>query len=134
MPISDSVRIGDVERDRAVAELGDQFAAGRLNREEFDERAEQALRARFDADLVPLFADLPRPTQALQPVSGPTLRLVSGPPPVVFWLVPALLVAAVVGGIVFHAPFLLWLLVWFVVIGKITGHKHRHRLSQRARR
>ena len=54
------LRIGDSERDRAIAALGDHFAAGRLNAEEFEQRVDQAIRARFNDDLEPLFVDLPR--------------------------------------------------------------------------
>ena len=54
------IRIGDTERDRAVAALGDHFAAGRLTNEEFEQRMEQAIQARFNDDLEPLFVDLPR--------------------------------------------------------------------------
>ena len=54
------LRIGDAERDRAIAALGDHFAEGRLNAEEFDQRVDQAIKARFNDDLEPLFVDLPR--------------------------------------------------------------------------
>ena len=47
-------------RDRAIAALGDHFAAGRLNAEEFEQRVDQAIQARFNDDLEPLFVDLPR--------------------------------------------------------------------------
>src|SRR3954468_18042408 len=53
------VRIGDAERDEALDKLGDHFAAGRLTREEFDERSEAAMGARFDSDLEVIFRDLP---------------------------------------------------------------------------
>jgi hypothetical protein len=46
------VRIGDAERDQAVAELGDHFAAGRLTRGELDARVDQAMTARFERDLL----------------------------------------------------------------------------------
>jgi hypothetical protein len=55
------VRIGDAEREAAVAALGEHYAAGRLTREEYDERAEQAWTARTASALAPLFADLPAP-------------------------------------------------------------------------
>ena len=58
-PTSD-VRIGDAERETAVAALGEHFAAGRLSKEEYDERSGQAWSAKTGADLAPLFADLPR--------------------------------------------------------------------------
>jgi hypothetical protein len=60
-------RIGDAERDRAVEYLRDHLAEGRLDQTEFDDRLTQALTARTQADLDPLFHDLPgpKPGQAL---------------------------------------------------------------------
>lgn len=125
------IRIGDAERDQAVSDLGDHFAAGRLDREEFDERADQAMQARFSTDLTPLFADLPvsKPEVSTAP---PGAARAGGPPPWAYamWLFPVLLVAAVAGAILLHAPFILWFAVWLLVIGKITGHKHHHRRQQ----
>jgi len=125
------VRIGDAERDQAVSDLGDHFAAGRLTREEFDERADQAIQARFSTDLEPLFADLPKssPVESA-PATAPAK--VGGPPPWAYamWLLPFVLVAAIAGSILLHAPFLLWVLVWFVVMGKITQHRRRHARQQ----
>jgi hypothetical protein len=40
------LRIGDADRDRAVAALGDHFAAGRLTADEFDDRSSRAWQAR----------------------------------------------------------------------------------------
>ena len=53
------MRVSDADRDRAVSELGTAFRAGRLTSEEFEERAEQALRARTGKELLALLADLP---------------------------------------------------------------------------
>ncbi len=127
------VRIGDAERDTAMSDLGDHFAAGRLSREEFDERADQAMQARFSTDLDPLFVDLPKPAPAPPQSGGP--RPAGGPPPWAYamWLLPFVLIAALVGGIFFHAPFLLWALIWVAVILKITGHRRRHRHQQLSR-
>jgi disulfide bond formation protein DsbB len=47
------------------------------------------------------------------------------------WLFPVLMVAAVAGAILLHAPFILWFAVWMLVIGKITGHRHRFHQQQR---
>jgi hypothetical protein len=128
------VRIGDAERDKAVSDLGDHFAAGRLSREEFDERADQAMQARFSTDLDPLFTDLPKTAAAPQQSWAPP-RQAGGPPPWAYamWLLPLVAIAAVVGGIFFHAPFLLWALIWVTVILKVTGHKRRHRREQLSR-
>lgn len=53
------LRIGDAERDAAVRDLGEHYAAGRLSEEEHAERTEQAYAARTQQDLDALFADLP---------------------------------------------------------------------------
>lgn len=55
------LRISDAEREAAVSALGEHFAAGRLTREEYDERADRALKARTAAEVSPLFTDLPAP-------------------------------------------------------------------------
>ena len=52
---------------------------------------------------------------------------------IAMWLLPFVLIAALVGGIFFHAPFLLWALIWVAVILKITGHRRRHRHQQLSR-
>ncbi len=54
------VRIGDNERETAVSALGEHYAAGRLTKEEYDERSGLAWSAKTGADLAPLFQDLPR--------------------------------------------------------------------------
>lgn len=54
-------RIGDAQRDRAAELLRDHLAEGRLDQMEFDERLTRALTARTQADLDPLFTDLPGP-------------------------------------------------------------------------
>jgi hypothetical protein len=64
-------RIGDAERDRAAERLRDHLAEGRLDQIEFDDRLTRALTARTQADLDPLFTDLPgpKPGQAVAPTS-----------------------------------------------------------------
>ncbi|WP_199521247.1 DUF1707 SHOCT-like domain-containing protein [Jiangella anatolica] len=59
--MSGPLRVGDTERDAAVAALGEHFAAGRLTKDEFDERSARAWAARFGGDLDELFTDLPQP-------------------------------------------------------------------------
>src|SRR4051812_13703703 len=58
------LRIGDAEREAAVSALGEHYAAGRLTKDEYDERAAVAWTAKTNAALWPLFADLPRPQAA----------------------------------------------------------------------
>ena len=115
-------RIGDAERDSAIKALGEHYAAGRLTKEEYDERADAVLRARFDSDLRPLFLDLPRigPTHAPppgpyrpQPRRGPAWR--ESP------LFPRLGVAAVVIAVANGAWWLLFVLAFF-----FWCRPHRH--------
>lgn len=59
-----ALRIGDAEREVAVADLGRHFADGRLTPLEHEERTALALGARTGAELGALFADLPLLTPA----------------------------------------------------------------------
>ena len=83
-------RIGDAEREAAAAALGEHYAAGRLTKQEYDDRAEVVWGARTAADLHPLFTDLPqeqrrspvvataRPTRPrFHPMAVPLLPLVA---------------------------------------------------------
>ncbi|QXT63284.1 DUF1707 SHOCT-like domain-containing protein [Tessaracoccus palaemonis] len=62
----DYIRIGDAERDEAIAILQEHHAAGRLSTDEFDDRMGRALEAKVAPDLAVLFNDLPgrKPGQA----------------------------------------------------------------------
>jgi hypothetical protein len=57
-PLGD-LRVSDGDRDRALAELGDAFEAGRITASEFDQRSGQVLCARTGKELTDLLADLP---------------------------------------------------------------------------
>jgi hypothetical protein len=54
-------RASDAERDAAIGELREHFAAGRMSHETFLYRMNSALGARRQSELPPLFADLPAP-------------------------------------------------------------------------
>lgn len=56
----DTLRVGDEDRERAARQLGDHYAAGRLDKDEYDERLERAFAARTGAELTVLFRDLPQ--------------------------------------------------------------------------
>jgi hypothetical protein len=68
------IRIGDAEREAAVTAIGEHYAAGRLDRDELEERIEAAWRARTRADLAVLFADLPSARNATGPPAAATAR------------------------------------------------------------
>jgi hypothetical protein len=83
MRTTDSLRIGDAERDAAIAALTRHFTDGRLTQSEHEERIEAAMRARTGADLRRLFADLPRLGEPLTPVrrdrGSPSRAIVMSP-------------------------------------------------------
>src|SRR4030095_3132677 len=110
------IRIGDSERDRAIASLGDHFAAGRLTAEEFDQRTDQAIHAPLNADLEPLFVDLPRtaePPVEPNPNRRPDLHLAWS---AMLWLAPLFVIGAVVAAVVLTAPWLVWMFLWVFLI------------------
>lgn len=126
------VRIGDAERDAAVAALGDHFAAGRLTREELDERIDQAMVARFNSDLEPLFDDLPRSVPPPSTAPRPRPALVRTGPPLPVLLLPLLLLVLVaVPAVAFHAPWLIWGFFWVAMFTGFWGRRHRHRYGPR---
>jgi len=53
------IRVSDEDRERAVRELREHFAAGRLTEAEFSERVQSVYQARTDRELSALRADLP---------------------------------------------------------------------------
>jgi len=59
-PYSDQdLRVSDAERQAVADRLGEHFAEGRLDQDDFDERAGRAMSAKTRADLSGLFDDLP---------------------------------------------------------------------------
>lgn len=129
-----ALRIGDAERDDALTALGEHYAAGRLAKDEYDERAGQVWAARFRGDLVPVFADLPSPRGPLEPQRPlpPSSRRQPQPwrpHPLMWaalpliWLTPVLMVALVAVVIVTGAPWLLFALFWFCAV---SGFGRRH--------
>jgi hypothetical protein len=53
------MRAADTDRERAVSFLSAAYTEGRLTKDEYDERLEQALKARTYSDLDTLVSDLP---------------------------------------------------------------------------
>jgi hypothetical protein len=131
------IRIGDAERDSAAAALGEHYAAGRLTKDEYDERIDLVWSARYEGDLAPLFSDLPRksalttPTRGAVRTGGNQLASYgrrSSPPPGFHPLmllgpiaVAAIIVTAVATG---HAPWL-FLLFFLWCFGGMGGRRRR---------
>lgn len=57
-PRPSHLRITDADRDEALDRLAEHYAAGRLDKDEFDERSDAVWTARTGSDLAPIFADL----------------------------------------------------------------------------
>jgi Domain of unknown function (DUF1707) len=75
-PGDGSMRAGNADRERVVAQLNAAFAEGRLDVAELDERVAKAYAAKTLGDLVPLTADLPTG----QARSAPPARRAAGVP------------------------------------------------------
>jgi uncharacterized membrane protein len=122
----ESLRLSDAERQAAVDQLGEQFAVGRLTREEFDERSDAVWSAKTQGDLSPIFADLP--AQAPRAASGPQRGASGRPGPRSLIhlrrvLVP-LFVVLLVLTVITHLPLILIAVgVWFL-IGRRRWHHH----------
>jgi hypothetical protein len=126
------MRASDQDRQEAVLALSDEYAEGRLDRDEFDRRQALAQEATYLHDLDPLFADLPgrvSPTRrAATAVPAPRVGGRAGlrprrahRPPVMLAFVLAMVVLGVVTG-----SHVLWLLVvpalWFAVAMRVRRH------------
>lgn len=129
---TEPIRIGDAERDEAASSLGEHFAAGRLTREEFDTRVDQAMAARYDGDLRPLFADLPKavPVPVPAPVAAAPVPVRVTAPMLMMALLPVLMVSAVIAAVVLSAPGMLWMFLWVAMMAPFWGrraHPGHHR-------
>ncbi len=118
-----ALRIGNAEREQAVAALAEHYSAGRLETDEYTERVGRAYAARYHADLDALFADLPPlapPAPAQLPArprdASRALRVV---------LIVALIAACAVWVQLTRVPpFFVFPLVWFVLIrGRRNGYR-----------
>lgn len=109
-------RIGNAEREAATALLGDHFAQGRLEHEEYDERLDAVWSSRTRADLDQVFWDLPRPVVAApsRPVRPARRRI-----PLIVLVLAALGALALVS----EAPWLLLIAAaWFLLFR--SGRRH----------
>jgi hypothetical protein len=110
------LRLSDADREDALARLSEHYAAGRIDKDEFDERSDAVWTARTGADLAPVFADLGpvRPDRAGAPFRGPWGR--RGWMPLPFLPVLFVLIALTV---LTHIPFVLLAFVGcFLVLGR----------------
>jgi Domain of unknown function (DUF1707) len=113
-----SMRISDAERTEAADLLSKHYGDGRLDEAEFNQRLDQAMRAKTYADLSGLFDDLPRTeTEAVEAPRVPAPRHRHRHPAGLFLMVALVIAAAVVAG---HA--LAWFAtawIWLALIGAV---------------
>ncbi|NEA37314.1 DUF1707 domain-containing protein [Streptomyces sp. SID13031] len=126
-----SLRIGDAERDTAVEELSEHFVAGRLTQDEFEERSDQATRARYADEVELLFADLPELVAKQQGRGRRHPRTRAGAPPPFLWIIPVLMLGLVVSSVLLVAPWLLWMVFW---VAMFSGPVRNGRWQQGGRR
>ncbi|GAA0610027.1 DUF1707 domain-containing protein [Kribbella sandramycini] len=119
------VRIGDVERDRAVEALSEHFVAGRLTQEEFEERSGQATRARWSDELNGLFDDLPTAGEVQLARRETSMQKLVAPSPL-FFLAPVLMVGLVVTAVTLTAPWLLWGIFWIALFSGVNRRRYHH--------
>jgi hypothetical protein len=134
------LRIGDIERDAAAAALSEHYANGRLTKSEYDERLGAIWAAKFDADLGPLFADLPRPgpradlmqSGAANSPAGRSASPARGlpRPATLFWLAPLMMIGfgALAFAVLAGAPWVLFVAFWLFACG---GFGRRHGAGHR---
>ena len=130
------VRVGDTERNAAVAALGEHMSTGRLDLDEFGTRSAKASSARTVGELRELFTDLPAPHPPLPggaaavaplsyqavgtavPVTGNTPALVDDRTRAQRLVAAAAGAAGVIAVILFFATGAWW---WFLLIPLISS-------------
>ena len=123
------MRVSDAERQAVTDRLAGHFADGRLDQEEFDERAGRAMGAKTRADLAGLLDDLPDDLPGTgAPAGPPTATRRRRPVRSFFALVAIVIIAMAAGHAVLHlAEALAWagLIAAALIIG--TRHSGRSR-------
>ena len=87
---------------------------------------DQALKARFNEDLEPLFADLPRtvePDVHSNSNRRPDLHLAWS---AMLWMAPLIVIFAVVAAVVLSAPWLVWVFLWVFLITGLFRRRRRY--------
>jgi Flp pilus assembly protein TadB len=113
-----SMRISDAERTDAADLLSKHYGDGRLDEAEFNQRLDQAMRAKTYGDLSGLFDDLPRTgTEAAEEPRVPTRRQGHRHPTGLFLMVALVIAAAVAAGHVLAWFATVW--IWLALLGAI---------------
>jgi len=111
----DTLRLSDADREAAVDQLGEQYAVGRLTKDEFDERSDAVWSAKTRGDLAPVFVDLPASSKRTPARTGGRQPRRGRPWGFPFVAVVFVLVAITV---VTHLPFVLLAVALWLVFGR----------------
>jgi hypothetical protein len=128
------LRISDAERAEVADRLSKHYSDGRLDQAEFDERVDQAMRAKTQSDLSGLFDDLPYPDEPGASQTPKTSKVVTRRRderghrhPSLLFLVLIVVIAIALGHalVQLYVP---WLLIGLIaVLWLIYGPGHHHR-------
>ena len=124
-PNDADLRASDTERNAVADRLSRHYAEGRLDQVEFKSRLDAAMSATTRGELNRLFYDLPRLPPDPPPPEPRRRRIL----PVVLLIA---FLAIVAGAMVpfwplYHVPWLLLLIVGFVLWRRMGWHDHHHR-------
>lgn len=98
--VNPQLRVSDAERANVADRLSRHYGDGRLDREEFNERLDQAMKAKTQSDLTGLFTDLPdieEPQDAIRPQNAPPPKASHRPRHRVIGLAFIIVIAVVIG-------------------------------------
>ena len=119
-----TLRLSDADREAATELLGEQYAVGRLTKDEFDERSDAVWSAKTEGDLAPVFVDLPVRSAALA-ARGPWSAVGRPSRRRPFPLLPFLFVLVALT-VLTHIPFVLLGLLLWLVLSRRHGIRHWH--------
>jgi Domain of unknown function (DUF1707) len=134
MSAQDSMRVSDAERAEVTDRLSHHYSDGRLDEAEFNERVDQAMKAKTRADFAGLFASgkptggAPKPAMTPPPPNWPAHRRLRHP---VLTVVLVIILVSVLSHIAvpfffFGTPWLLIGLVAFLFLRRHDRHSHYH--------
>ncbi|AHI01329.1 DUF1707 SHOCT-like domain-containing protein [Kutzneria albida] len=103
----DDLRVGDAERQQALADLGVHMRDGRLGIDEYGDRAARLATARTRGEVIALFTDLPDPRPEFMPVDLVRRRGFTMSRRALVPVIGLVWVAAILGGLELR---LLWLI------------------------
>jgi len=126
--VNPDLRISDAERAEVADRLSKHYGDGRLDQAEFDERLDQAMKAKTHSDLTGLFADLPGADSSQAPARWRRARPRRRIP--FLALVIVITVAVAIAGQALMRSFIPWLLIGLLAFLWLRHGPWRNRSPQ----